>query len=79
MKIKRAYLIPNKITMGIFNLPCIVVVMKIFDEPVFELAYGVHDIDGEDVYCVPCNRWLCKLEDNSWLVLTDEEYGRVNK
>ena len=65
--------------MGIFNLPCIVVVMKIFDEPVFELAYGVHDIDGEDVYCVPCNRWLCKLEDNSWLVLTDEEYGRVNK
>lgn len=65
--------------MGIFNLPCIVGVMKIFDEPVFELAYGVHDIDGEDVYCVPCNRWLCKLEDNSWLVLTDEEYGRVNK
>lgn len=73
-KIKRAYQIPNKITMGIFNLPCIVGVKKIFDEPVFELAYGVHDIDGEDVYCVPSGRWLCELEDNSWLVLTQEEY-----
>ena len=37
------------------------------------------DINGEDVYYVPSGRWLCELEDNSWLVLTDEEYGRVNK
>lgn len=73
-KIKRANLIPNKITMGIFNLPCIVGVKKIFDEPVYELAYGVHDIKGEDVYYVPSGRWLCELEDNSWLVLTQEEY-----
>lgn len=76
-KIKRAYLIPNKITMGIFNLPCIVGVKKIFDEPVYELAYGVHDIKGEDVYYVPSGRWLCELEDNSWLVLTNEEYNEL--
>lgn len=74
MKTKIAYQIPNKITMGIFNLPCIVGVKKIFDEPVYELAYGVHDIKGEDVYFVPSGRWLCELEDNSWLVLTQEEY-----
>lgn len=77
-KIKRAYQIPNKITMGIFNLPCIVGVKKIFDEPVYELTYGVRDIDGEYVYFVPCYRWLCELEDNSWLVLTDEEYKQYD-
>lgn len=76
-KIKRAYQIHNKITMGIFNLPCIVGVKKIFDEPVYELAYGVHDIKGEDVYFVPSGRWLCELEDNSWLVLTNEEYNEL--
>lgn len=78
-KFIRTYQIPPRITMGIFNLPCVVGVRKIENEPVYELAYGVHDIKGEDVYFVPCNRWLCELEDNSWLVLTDEEYGRVNK
>lgn len=78
-KFIRTYQIPPRITMGIFNLPCVVGVRKIENEPVYELAYGVHDIGGEDVYYVPSGRWLCELEDNSWLVLTDEEYGRVNK
>ena len=63
--------------MGIFNLPCVVGVRKIENKPVYELAYGVHDIDGEDVYYVPSGRWLCELEDNSWLVLTDEEYNEL--
>ena len=74
MKIKRAYKIPDRITMGIFRLPCIIGIRKIEDEPVYELADNVHDIDGEEVYHVPFGRWLCETEDNSWLVLTQEEY-----
>ena len=79
MKIKRAYLIPDQITMGIFKLPCVVGVRKIENKPVFELAYGVHDIDGEDVYYVPSGQWLCELNCGDWVVLDDEDYRKIKE
>ena len=80
MKIKRAYQIPNKITMGIFKLPCVVGISKNFDPFGFEyMIINRTPEEGKIMKLSSCHigDWLCELEDNSWLVLTDEEYKAI--
>ena len=81
MKIKRAYQIPNKITMGIFKLPCVMGISKTFDPVSFEymIINRIPPKEGEFMKLSSCHigDWLCELEDNSWLVLTDEEYKAI--
>lgn len=88
MKIKRAYKIPDKITMGIFRLPIVAGVYKYLDnEWAYRLrAYEVNletyfaiDKDLKEVHIAHPGDWICELEGGDWMVLKDEGYKRIEE
>ena len=88
MKIKRAYLIPDQITMGIFRLPCVCGIRK---DREHGFAYVLRPFDiGMDTYFVIDHyykqatyahpgQWLCELNCGDWVVLDDDDFSKIKE
>lgn len=69
MRIVEAYQVPGgNASPDIFKLPCVYGAMK--DGGV---VYNLYNI-----FAFPTD-WICKTEDETWIVLTDEEYKEARK
>lgn len=88
MRIKRAYKIPDQITMGIFRLPCVMSVRKEGEDSfVYSLkpfedgmdTYFVIDHDYDQATQAHPGQWLCELQCGDWVVLDDDEYKKVSE
>lgn len=80
MKFKQAIQIPDHITQGIFNLPCVISARK-------DRLYGfIYTLAGDTkttifrwgdlIYAKPTD-WICEGLDGDWYLLSNEEYGRL--
>ena len=88
MKIKRSYLIPDQITMGIFRLPCVYGIRK---DREHGFAYILRSfVIGIDTYFVIDHgysrathahpgQWLCELNCGDWVVLDDDDYRKIKE
>lgn len=62
---KQCIHIEGKCIEDVFNLPCVMAVMKLSDGYRYRLYNGYYAYVGD---------WLCQNQNNHWCVYTDEEY-----
>ena len=83
----KSYQIPSRITMGIFNLPCVGGAQK---DAIRGFSYVLQNCKtlSKKVAKITENftmaigyigDWLCYCKDGDWYVLTDEEYHKLHE
>lgn len=82
MKFKQAIKIPDYISQGIFNLPCVISARK---DRLYGLIYTLAGDTkttlfrwGDIIYAKPTD-WLCEDYGGRWHLLTNEEYGKTKE
>lgn len=81
MKFRQAIQIPDHITHGVFNLPCVVSAKKDRLYGFIYILLGDTQTDlfrwVDTIYAKPSD-WLCEDNDGRWHLLSDEEYEKLN-
>ena len=69
--------VPNHVSQGIMDLPCIESCHKSGNGGIYYVLYWMCMHDNTKWQYAHPSEWLCQDKNNKWHVLTDEEYIKL--
>ena len=78
-KFKFAIQVPNHVSQGIMDLPCVESFHKSGSGGIYYVLYWICMYDNTKWQYAHPNEWLCQDDKDKWHVLSEEEYEKTIK
>ena len=77
IKFKFSIQVPNHVSQGIMDLPCVESCNKSGNGGIYYVLYWICMHDNTKWQYAHPTEWLCQDKENKWHVLTNEEYSKL--